>query len=82
MDLCHLKHTELAKHIQKCIGRVVFRRDNIKDDNGYRAVPKKAHRLHRQQREFFRKEFPMAGEANDAVSAQTQGRKSQALQDC
>ena len=38
VDLCHLKHAELAKHFPKCKGRVMLGRENVKDDNGYREV--------------------------------------------
>ena len=32
MDACHLKHAELAKHLQKYQSRVVLRGGNVKDD--------------------------------------------------
>ena len=38
MDLCYLKHSELAEHLQKYKGRVVLRGDNVKDDTGSYAV--------------------------------------------
>ena len=38
MDLCHLKNAELVKHLQKYKERVVLRRDNVQDEEGYRAV--------------------------------------------
>ena len=38
MDLCHLKHAELAKGTQKYKGRVVFRGDFAKDEEGFYAV--------------------------------------------
>ena len=38
MDLCHLKNAELVKHLQQYKGRVVLRGDNVKDEEGYRAV--------------------------------------------
>ena len=38
MDLCHLKGAECAKIFKKYKGRVVVRRDNIKDERGYKAV--------------------------------------------
>ena len=37
MDLCHLKRSELATHLQKYQGRVVLLW-NRKDDSGYSAV--------------------------------------------
>ena len=38
MDLCHLKHAELAPELQKYKGRVVFRGDQVKDETGLSAV--------------------------------------------
>ena len=38
MDLCHLKDSELEKHLNTYKGRVVLRRDNVKDDRGCKAV--------------------------------------------
>ena len=38
MALCHLKHAELTKYLQKCKERVVLGRDTVKDDDGYKAV--------------------------------------------
>ena len=38
MDICHLKNTELEPKYQKYKGRVVLRRDIIKDDFGAYAV--------------------------------------------
>ncbi len=38
MDLCHLKHSELAEHFHVYKGRVVFRGDQVKDESGYYAV--------------------------------------------
>ena len=37
MDLCHLKHAELAKHHQQHRGRFVHWEDNVKDDNGFKV---------------------------------------------
>ena len=34
MDICHLKHSELEPQYQKHRGRVVLRRDIVKDDSG------------------------------------------------
>ena len=36
--LCHIKHSELAEIYRVYKGRVVFRGDNIKDEDGYLAV--------------------------------------------
>ena len=38
MDLCHLKNSELEPQFQKYKGRVVFRRDIVKDGSGAYAV--------------------------------------------
>ena len=38
MDLCHLTNAELAKDLQKYKERVVLWGDNVKDEEGYRAV--------------------------------------------
>jgi len=38
MDLCHLKHAELDEELQAYKGRVVFRGDTMKDEDGFLAV--------------------------------------------
>ena len=38
MDLCHLKNSELEPQFQKYKGRVVLRRDIVKDDSGSHTV--------------------------------------------
>ena len=38
MDLCHLKNAELAIEFQKYKGRVVFRGDIVKDQDGHTAL--------------------------------------------
>ena len=38
MELCHLKHAELSKELQKYKGRIVFRGDIVKDEDGVYAV--------------------------------------------
>ena len=38
MDICHLKNVELESQFQKYKGRVVLRRDVVKDDSGANAV--------------------------------------------
>ena len=38
MDVCHVKHSELAKHLHAYKGRVVPWKDHVKDFGGYRAV--------------------------------------------
>ena len=46
MDLCHLKHAERPKHLRKYKSKVVFRRDIVKDDEGYQLYSQsKEHRL-------------------------------------
>ncbi len=38
MALCHLKHAELAEFLQVYKGRIVFRGDDVKDQEGTHAV--------------------------------------------
>ena len=38
VDLCHLKHAELAQHLQRYKVTVVLWEDNVKDDIGHGAV--------------------------------------------
>ena len=38
MGSCHLKHSELAEHLQTYKGRVVLRGDTAQDDTGCQAV--------------------------------------------
>ena len=38
MALCHIKHSELAKIFQIYKGRIVFRGDDVKDEDGTHAV--------------------------------------------
>ena len=73
LDLCHLKHSELAKHLQTYQRRVVLRETNVKDDSVYRA----ALTLH-TWKQRIPKLLDMAGEANDAVSACAQVHMSEA----
>ena len=74
MDLCSLKHAELAKHFKSTMEESCSREDNVKHDEGYKAV------LARGRRSSFSKEqqqdswirFPHVPlRANDAVSAYT-----------
>ena len=37
-DLCHLKNVELATHLQNYKWRVVLLGDNVKDEDGYKAL--------------------------------------------
>ena len=41
MGSCHRTSTELAKHLEKCEGRVKMRGDNVKDDDGNQQSSKK-----------------------------------------
>ena len=70
MDLCHLKNAELA-------GPVVFRWDNVKDEQGHRATftERGASASQMEATRFLdtTSKLPgMAGEASDGVSACTQ----------
>ena len=38
MPLCHVKHSELAEEFHSHKGRVVFRGDNVRDEQGHLAV--------------------------------------------
>ena len=38
MELCHIKHSELQAWLQRYKGRIVFRGDNVKDEEGSFAV--------------------------------------------
>ena len=38
MELCHMKNAELPKEYQSYKGRIVFRGDDIKDEEGFKAV--------------------------------------------
>ena len=38
MTICSIKHSELAQHLQKYKGRVVYRGDNAKDEHGALAI--------------------------------------------
>ena len=76
----HLKHAELAKHLQKYSGRGVLQEDNVKDDNGYRAVfaERGASASQLAAAKVSGYTAGMAGEAHEAVSAHTPVRMSEA----
>ena len=38
MDLCHIKNSQLSKEFWSYKGRIVFRGDTVKDENGQYAV--------------------------------------------
>ena len=83
MDLCHLKNAELAKHLQKYKGRVVLRGDNVKDEEGYRAVFAEQDASASQMAaakflDTISKLLGLAGETSDAVSAYTQVKMTEA----
>ena len=84
MDLCHLKSAELAKRLQKCKGRVVLQRDNVKDEEGDRAVftVQGASVSQMAAAEFLDtiSELPgMAGETSDAIAAYTEVQMTDAI---
>ena len=79
MDLCHLKNAELAKHLQKYKGRAVLCGDNVKDEEGHRAVftEQGASGSQMAAAKFMdtSSKLPgMTGETSDAISAE--GRMS------
>ena len=70
------KNAELAKHLQKYKGRVVLRGDNIKDEEGYRAVfaeqgASASQMVGATTLDACARMPGMAGSAADAVSAYT-----------
>ena len=84
MDLCHMKNAECAKHFQKCNQRVVLRGDNVKDEEGYRAVVHRARCINvsfgsRKRLWTLSQSFRgMAGETSDAIPAYTQVQMTEA----
>ena len=38
MQICHLKYAEMEEHIQTYKGRIVFRGDDVRDEEGFHAV--------------------------------------------
>ena len=76
MDLCHLKNSELEPNFQEYTGRVVFRRDIVKDDSGSYAVfteqESSASQMTAAKIMDIVSRLPgCAGQAADAVSAYT-----------
>ena len=72
MNFCHLKHSELATHLQNCKERVVLRGDKCQNESGCKAVFTGCISFSSGSRKRLRhliSSFGIAGEANDAVSA-------------
>ena len=89
MDLCHLKNSELEPRYHKYKGRVVLRGDIVKDDSGSYAVITAEQGSSASQMtaakvtDVFSRLPGCAGQAADAIPANTQvknGRCSQDLQ--
>ena len=77
MDICHLKNAELGTKHQKYKGRIVFRGDIVKDDSGSYAVFIEQESSASQMTaakviEIISRLPGCAGQAADAVSADTQ----------
>ena len=77
MDICHLKNAELEANHQKYRGRVVLRGDIVKDDSGSCAVfteqGSSASQMTAAKVMDIISRLPgCAGQAADAVSAETQ----------
>ena len=77
MDVCHLKNAELETKHQKYKGRIVLRRDIVKDDSGSCAVfteqGSSASQMTAAKVVDIISRLPgCAGQAADAVSAETQ----------
>ena len=77
MDICHLKTAELEPKFQKYKGRVVLRGDSVKDDSGSCAVfteqGSSASQMTAAKVMEIMSRWPgCAGQAADAVSADTQ----------
>ena len=83
MDTCHLKNAELEAKHQKYKGRVVVRGDIVKDDSGSYAVfteqGSSASQMTAAKVMDIISRLPgCAGQAADAVSAETQARMEDA----
>ena len=83
MDFCHLKHSELAELLRKYKGSVVLRGDGVKDDTGGFAVfteqgPPASHMTAANVLDTTSRLPGLSGEVNDAVSAYTQVKMSDA----
>ena len=88
MDICHLKNAELEAKHQKYKGRVVLRRDIVKDDSGSYAVfteqGSSASQMTAKVMDIISRLPGCDGQAADAVTAYTQvknGRFSQIIED-
>ena len=90
MPLCHLKNSELDKMFWKYKGRVVFRGDIVKDENGYLAVfseqgTSASHLSAAKMLDALARCDGMDGEDADACSAYTQtslGKDPLGIIDC
>ena len=77
--LCHLKHSELAEKYHTYKGRIVFRGDNIRDEEGFLAVfseqgTSASHSAAAKMLDAL-SHFPdMDGEESDATGAYTQAK--------
>ena len=81
LDLCHLKHSELAEHLQHSKGREGLRGDNVENDMGFETVSSKggasASRATAATISDTRSGVPgMDGEGNYAVSVYIQLRET------
>ena len=77
MDLCHLKSSELEPQFQKYEGRVVLRRDIVKDDSAAYGVftehgSSASQMTAATEMDAIAKLPSCDGQASDAVSAYTQ----------
>ena len=72
MDVCHLENAELAKHLQKDMERVVFRKDEEKIEGTVPGLGGSASLMAAAKFLDTISKLPgMAGETSDAVSACT-----------
>ena len=83
MGLCHLKNAELVKHLPEYMERVVDQGDNLKDEEGHRAVFTEQGASASQMAaakflDTISKLPGMAGETSDAISAYTQVKMTEA----
>ena len=83
MDPCRLQNAELAKQLQKYHERVVLRRDNVQDEEGYRAAFAEQDTSASQMKgakflDTISKRPGMARATSDAISAYTQVKMTEA----
>ena len=83
MDPCRLQNAELAKQLQKYHERVVLWRDNVQDEEGYRAAFAEQDASASQMKgakflDTISKRPGMARATSDAISAYTQVRMTEA----